>query len=107
MLIEIDISGMTEDERAILRLFCEHGGRRISADCLSERALNKSVTDGGLAMDQLLMSLSKKLYASGYTIRKVETLLTDTANPGICCEYEEYVLEKADSQSRECISRSG
>ena len=100
MLIEIVTTEMTADERAVLRLFFEYEGQRLSAEDLSERALMKPMSDDGRAMNDLLASLSAKLQMSGYTINKVETLLADSKIPGISFEYEDYVLEAADSQSR-------
>ena len=100
MLMEIIITEMTADERAVLRLFFEHEGKRLSAEYLSERALMKPMTDDGEEMDRLITSLSTKLHTSGYTISKVETLLTDTKIPGISYEYEDFVLEAAGGQSR-------
>ena len=93
MIKEINITEMMEEERAILRLLCQHEGRCLSAEYLSERTLNTEMTDDGKAIAQLLDSLKTKLHPSGYTIRKIETLLTDPDDPDVQCEYAEYVFE--------------
>jgi DNA-binding response OmpR family regulator len=59
---------MTESDVNMLTVFFRNRGAALSAEYLSERALNTEITDGGTAVRGHVALLRKKLLGSGWAI---------------------------------------